>query len=119
MYRILTFFVSGLVSFLLIGTGVAQQLRTSSPEAKPEIGVRPETAALHQMQGTVKDIDLVAQTLRIKNRRGEQDFSITPKTQFKKGRAHLKLAELKPGSEVMVKYREQDGKKQASIVRLR
>jgi len=118
MHRILTFFVTGLVGLLLIGTAVAQQLAAGSLEPKPAIAARPKAVGLHQMTGTVKGVDLVAQTFNIKNRRGEENFSITPGTQLKKGRVHLKLAELRPGTEVTVKYRDQEGKKQASIIKV-
>ena len=119
MYRILTFLMSGLVGFLLVGTVMAQQLAAGSLEVKPGIATRPQAAAVHQMTGTVKSIDLVDQILSVKNKRGEQNFSITPETRVKKGRVHLKLAELKPGSEVTVKYWLHDGKKQAGSVKLK
>jgi hypothetical protein len=119
MYRILAFFASGIVSFLLVGTVVAQQIASSSLETKPVMGERVKAAVVRQMNGTVKGIDLAAQTVSIKNRKGEQSFLITPETQVKKGRARLKLAELKPESRVTVTYWDRDGKKQASIIKLR
>lgn len=119
MYRVLAFFASGLVSFLLVGTVVAQQLASSSLETKPIIGERVKAAAVRHMSGTVKGVDLVAQTLSIKNRKGEQSFLITPETQVKKGRSHLKLAELRPESRVTVTYSDREGKKQASLIKVK
>ena len=118
MYRVLAFFAAGLVSFLLVGTVVAQPLTSSSSEPKPVIGERVKSVSTHQMSGTVQGIDLVAQTVSIKNRKGEQSFLITPETQVKKGRAHLKLAELKPASRVTVTYWDREGKKQASVIKV-
>lgn len=119
MYRVFAFFASGLVSFFLVGTVVAQQLASSSLEVKPVIGERLKADAVRHMNGTVKGIDLVAQTVSIKNRKGEQSFLITPETQLKKGRARLKLAELKPESRVTVTYSDREGKKQASVIKVK
>ena len=119
MFRIMAFFASGLVSFLLVGTVVAQQLSTSSMESKPVLGGRLNASAVRHMSGTVKEIDLRAQTISIKNRRGEQSFSITPETQLKRGRTHLKLTALQPESNVTVTYWDREGKKQASIIKLK
>ena len=88
-------------------------------ESKPVVSGRVNVSAVRQMSGTVKEIDLKAQTLSIKNRRGEQSFSITPETQLKKGRTHLKLAALQPESKVTVSYWDREGKKQASIIKLK
>ncbi|MBI3611117.1 MAG: hypothetical protein HY204_10520 [Nitrospirae bacterium] len=119
MYRILAFFASGLFSFLLVGPVAAQQLTSSSLEVKPVIDGRLKTAAVHQISGTVKAVDLTAHTLSIKNRRGEQSFVITPETQLKRGREHLRLDGLKVESEVTVTYWDRDGKKQARLIRLK
>ncbi len=119
MYRIMAFFASGLVSFLLVGTVVAQQLSSASMETKPIVGGRLNTTVVRQISGTVKEIDLTAQTFSIKNRRGEQSFSITPETLLKRGRTNLKLAALQPESKVTVTYLDREGKKQASIIKLK
>ncbi|MBI3995922.1 MAG: hypothetical protein HY349_08105 [Nitrospirae bacterium] len=119
MYRVLAFFASGLVSFLLVGTVVAQQIASSSLETQPVAGERVKAAAVRHMSGTVKGIDLVAQTLSVKNRKGEQNFVITPETQVKKGRAKLKLADLKSDSKVTVTYWDREGTKQASVVKVK
>ena len=119
MYRVFAFFASGLVSFLLVGTVVAQQLASGSLEVKPVIDGRLKTVAVRQISGTVKEIDLAAKTFSIKNRRGEQNFMITPETQVKRGRAHLNLAALQSESEVTVTYWDREGKKQASIIKLK
>jgi len=119
MYRAFVFFASGLVSFLLVGTVVAQQLTSSSLEVKPVIGERLKAEAVRHMSGTVKGIDLVAQTVSIKNRKGEQSFVITPETQLKRGRQNLKLDGLRPESKVTVSYLERDGKKLANIIKVK
>jgi len=119
MFRIMTFFASGLVSFLLVGTVVAQQLASSSLQVKPVTAERLKAADLRQTSGTVKEIDVAAQPFTINNRRGEQSFSMTSETQLKRGRAHLKLTSLQPESEVTVTYRDHEGKKQARIIKLK
>ena len=120
MSRIIAFFVSGLVSFFIVGTVVAEKLAATSLESKPAIAVRTEKPKVYQMSGTIKGVDLVGQTIQVKNRRGEKSFSITPETQFKKGRTRLnmKLGELAPGSKIIVKYWDRDGERQASIIKL-
>ena len=121
MFRIMMFFVSGLLSFCLVGTVVAQQLAGTALEIKPVLSSKPDMPTVHQMSGTVQEVDLVSNTIRIKNRRGEKSFSVTPETQFKKGRAHLKgkLTEFKAGTKVVVKYWERDGVRQASLIKLK
>jgi len=118
MYRIAAFLGSGLVGFLLVSTVVAQQLASASLEVKPVVDERLKMAHVYHMKGTVKGIDLTNHTLTIKNRRGEQNFMITPETQLKKGREHLRLDGLQPESNVTVSYWDRDGKKQAGVIQL-
>ena len=119
MIRVMTFVMAGLMGFMMIGSVEAKQTPLAWLEAKSEVGARPDLPSRHQMTGTVKVIDLVGKTLRVKNRRGEKEFMITSDTQFKKGRTHLDLADLKPGIRVVVKYWELDGEKKAGIVKLK
>jgi hypothetical protein len=118
MYRIAAFLGSGLVSFLLVSTVVAQQLASTSLEVKPTTEGRMKMAAVRHLTGTVKDVDLTAHTFTIKNRRGEQNFVITPETQLKKGRERLRLDGLQPESKVTVSYWDRNGKKEAGVIKL-
>ncbi|MBI3597456.1 MAG: hypothetical protein HY203_09915 [Nitrospirae bacterium] len=118
MYRTLAFFGSGLVSFLLVGTVVAQQLASSSLEVRPVVDGQMKMAAVRHITGTVKDVDLTAHTFSIKNRRGEQNFVITPETQLKRGRERLRLDGLQPDSKVTVSYWDRNGKKEAGVIKL-
>jgi hypothetical protein len=118
MYRILAFLSSGLFSFLLVSTVVAQQLASTSLEVKPAADGRLKMAAVRHLTGTVKDVDLAAHTFTIKNRRGEQNFVITPETQLKRGRERLRLDGLQPESKVTVSYWDRNGKKEAGVIRL-
>lgn len=119
MIRVMMFVMAGIVSFMMVGSVEAKQTPANWLEAKAEVGARPELPSRHQMTGTVKAIDLVDKTFRVKNRRGEKEFLITSETQFKKGRTQLKLAELKPGTRVLVKYWELDGERKAGIIKLK
>ncbi|MBI3811565.1 MAG: hypothetical protein HY283_05100 [Nitrospirae bacterium] len=119
MYRAFVFFASGLVSFLLVGTVVAQQLASGSLEVRPVIDGRLKTASLHHMTGTVKEVDLVGHTMSLKSRHGDQSFVITPDTQLKRGRQHLRLDGLRLESEVTVSYLERDGKRLANIIKVK
>lgn len=119
MYRIFAFLASGLISFLLVGTVVAQQLASSSINVKPAISERTMPAAVRHMSGTIKEIDLAAHTLSLKSRRGEQSFMINSETQVKRGRTHLRLDGLRSDSQATVTYLELDGKKQARIIKLK
>jgi hypothetical protein len=118
MFRIAAFFASGIVSFLLVSTVVAQQLASTSLEVKPAADGRLKMAAVRHLTGTVKDVDLTNHTFTIKNRRGEQSFVISPETQLKKGREHLRLDGLQPESEVTVSYWDRNGKKEAGVIQL-
>ncbi|HTN42933.1 MAG TPA: hypothetical protein VMN77_03960 [Nitrospiria bacterium] len=118
MFRIAAFLASGFVSFLLVSTVVAQQLASTSLEVKPAADGRLKMAAVRHLSGTVKDVDLTAHTLTIKNRRGEQSFVISPETQLKKGRERLRLDGLQRESKVTVSYWDRDGKKEAGVIQL-
>jgi hypothetical protein len=78
-----------------------------------------KTVGLHHMTGTVKAVDLVGHTLSIKGRRGEESFVITPDTQLKRGRQHLRMDGLRPESDVTVSYLERDGKRLADIIKVK
>jgi len=118
MYRILVFLGSGLVSFLLVSTVVAQQLASTSLEVRPVADGQMKMAVVRHLTGTVKDVDLAAHTFTIKNRRGEQSFVISPETQLKKGRERLRLDGLQPETKVTVSYWDRNGKKEASVIKL-
>jgi hypothetical protein len=118
MFRIAAFLASGFISFVLVGTVVAQQLASTSLEVTPVAEPQLKMATAHHFSGTVKAVDLTAHTISIKGRRGEQSFVISPGTQLKQGRKRLRLDGLRPESKVTVTYRDRDGKKEAGIIRL-
>jgi hypothetical protein len=118
MYRILAFLGSGLFSFLLVSTVVAQQLASTSLDVRPVADEQMKMAAVRHLTGTVKNVDLAAHTFTIKNRRGEQSFVISPETQLKKGRERLRLDGLQPESKVTVSYWDRNGKKEAGVIKL-
>jgi len=119
MYRAFVFFASGLVSFLLVGTVVAQQLTGGSVQVRPVADGRMKAAALHHVSGTVSGVDLVGHTMSVKSRRGDQSFVITPETKLKRGRQNLRMDGLRPESEVTVSYQERDGKWLAHIIKVK
>ena len=114
-----TWIVTGFLVLFMGGTGMAQTLAVPSAGSAPEAVVGKKIGRAHQMNGIVKGVDLAGKTLSIRNHRTEQTFVISPETKLKKGRSVLKLADLQPGTEVLVKYREFDGKKQAGIIKIK
>ncbi len=83
------------------------------------IRVKAETGKVRQMTGVVKGVDLAAGSLDLENRRGKKSFKIVGETQFKKGREELSLEDLRPGTQVVVKYRDLGDIKQARIIKLK
>jgi translation elongation factor EF-G len=88
-----------------------RKAKTSTVEAMKNL-------KLQQSTGVISSVDLERQSLIVKNRRGEQAFSVASETQVKKGREKFKPTELKPGMKVTVRYWEQEGRKIARIIKL-
>lgn len=80
--------------------------------------VKAEAGKTRQMTGVVKGLDLAAGSLDLKNRKGEKSFKIVEETQVKKGREELNLDDLRPGTRVVVKYRDLGEIKQARIIKI-
>ncbi len=119
MIRMTAFLISGLVTFILVGSVVANQLADSSIAIRPEIESKSQIASSRQMVGRISAINHLEKTFRVKNQRAERQFSITPDTEIRKGRSRSVWNDLKPGSNVAVKYAVNDGLNQAHIVRLK
>jgi len=104
---------------LAIATPIlAEPIPAASQEAKASTLETLQGLELRQHTGVISSVNLDEQRLVIKNRRGEQTFSIVTETQVKKGREKVKLAVLESGMKVTVRYWEQEGRKIARIVKL-
>jgi uncharacterized protein YxeA len=109
MKKVIVLIVS--VLFVLSVAGfcfAADQMAT--PEATPMKAEKKAPTKVHQVTGEVVAVDAAAKTLTVKAKKGEVALSVEDK-------AAAKLADVKVGDKVAVKYKEMDGKKVAiSIV---
>jgi hypothetical protein len=76
----------------------------------------PQDVTTRQFNGKVVRLDLETQKLVVKNRKGESGFVLTSKTAYKKGRNAVQPAALKLGTQVLVRYHEQDDRRIAGQV---
>lgn len=113
------FLIVGVMILGLTGSVSARETLPLQPVSPDWVRVKAEAAEVRQMTGTVKVIDLVEGTLELKNRRTEKSFSISGDTQFKQGRNRLELKDLKPGTRVIVKYKDLGEINEARIISLK
>jgi Cu/Ag efflux protein CusF len=109
-----------LVTMLLASMAPSQALATShqaaGQEKKAEKAGKAAAPATGRHVGSVKAVDPAAGTLTVTEKAGDAEVSVSDKTAIKKGKASVKLADLKAGDEVTVVYVKQDGKDVARSV---
>jgi Domain of unknown function (DUF5666) len=117
MKQIIMMFVMAAALMMVSGPALAKGSAVASKEKTPAVKAL-EGLKLRQHSGVISAFDPGKGSLVIKNRKGEQNFSVTADTQIKKGRIRLTHNDLKTGMSVTVRYWEQDGRQVARIVKL-
>lgn len=103
----------------------ASATTASTPAATP-VATAPATAAtathatakLHSFSGTVVSTDAIANTIVVKNTKGEETFSLAATGKISSGKKEIKLADVAKDQKVVVKYTEEGATKTASSVKI-
>jgi hypothetical protein len=91
----------------------------AAAEAKAAPAAAPAKAAKAKtMTGSVVSSDAIANTLVVKNAKGEETFSIAPTAKITLGKKEVKIADVAKDEKVTVKYTEENGAKTASSVKV-
>jgi hypothetical protein len=77
-----------------------------------------KAAKVRSMSGTVVSSDAIANTLVVKNAKGEETFSVSPAAKITLGKKEVKIADVSKDEKVTVKYTEENGAKTASAVKV-
>ena len=94
----------------------------SSPAAAPAAEAKAAPAAkpakAKTFSGSVVSSDAIANTLVVKNTKGEETFSLAPTTKISQGKKDVTIADVAKDQKVTVKYTEENGAKTASSVKV-
>jgi alkyl hydroperoxide reductase subunit AhpF len=82
-------------------------------KAAPAVAAKAKT-----FSGTVVSTDAIANTIVVKNTKGEETFSIAATGKISSGKKEVKLADIAKDQKVTVKYTEEAGAKTASAVKV-
>ncbi|HAM51686.1 MAG TPA: hypothetical protein DCP92_13760 [Nitrospiraceae bacterium] len=105
MKKVIVLIVS--VLFVLTVAGLSFAADTTAPAAPAEQAApAKKIAKVHQITGEVSAVDATAKTLTVKSKKAEEALTADDKVA-------AKLADVKVGDKVMVKFKEMDGKKVA------
>ena len=85
-------------------------------EAKAAPAAKPAKAKT--FSGSVVSSDAIANTLVVKNTKGEETFSLAPTAKISQGKKEVKIADVAKDQKVTVKYTEENGAKTASSVKV-
>jgi hypothetical protein len=77
-----------------------------------------KTAKAKSFSGSVVSTDAIANTIVVKNTKGEETFSIAPTGKISEGKKDVKLGDVTKDQKVIVKYTEDAGVKTASSVKV-
>jgi hypothetical protein len=104
------------LALALTGSAFAQAAAPAAP-AKASAPVKPAAktgttvpARSREFTGLVAAVDVVGNNITVAKATAEETFSVTPDTKIKL-RKEYKLGEVPKGSKVLVKYKEDAGKK--------
>jgi Cu/Ag efflux protein CusF len=114
MKKMIAIVVSLLFVLSVAGLSFAAEQKAAAPaetkkEAVPAKAEEKAPAKIKHMRGEVVAVDAKAKTLTVKGKKGEMAFSVDEK-------AAAKLADVKTGDKVAVKYKEMNGKNIATSV---
>ncbi len=88
--------------------------------AAPAVATAPaaKVAKSKTFSGTVVSTDAIANTIVVKNTKGEETFSIAPTGKISQGKTEVKLGDITKDQTVKVTYTEDAGTKTASAVKI-
>jgi ribosomal protein S1 len=114
MKKVIAIVVSLLFVLSVAGLSFAAEQKAVAPaetkkEAAPATAEKKAPAKVMQVTGEVVAVDAKAKTLTVKGKKGDVALSVEEK-------AAAKLADIKVGDKVTVKYKETDGKNVATSV---
>ncbi len=111
MKKVIAIVVSVLFILSVAGLSFAAEQKAAAPadKAAPAKAEEKAPAKIKHMTGEVVAVDAKAKTLTVKGKKGDMAFSVDEK-------AVAKLADVKTGDKVTVKYKEMDGKNIATSV---
>jgi hypothetical protein len=110
---------------LNVGAFAVEAPAAAGSTAPSAAAVHPAGAAsatkaskVRSMNGTVVSSDAIANTLVVKNAKGEETFSVAPAAKITLGKKEIKIADITKDEKVIVKYTEENGAKTASSVKV-
>jgi len=106
MKKVIVLIVSVLFVLSVVGFCFAAGDTTAAPAETKEAPAKKAPAKVHQVTGEVVAVDATAKTLTVKGKKEEVALSADDKVA-------AKLADIKVGDKVTVKYMEMEGKKVA------
>ena len=86
--------------------------------AAPAKAAPAAKAKTMSISGTVVSTDAIANTIVVKDKKGEETISIAPTSKIMQGKKELKLADVSKDQKVTVKYTEENGAKTASSIKV-
>jgi len=91
-----------------------------APAASAPAKAAPKAAAAKTMSvsGVVVSTDAIANTLVVKDKKGESTISVAPTSKIMQGKKELKLADIAKDQKVTVKYTEENGAKTAASIKV-
>ncbi|MBI4653977.1 MAG: hypothetical protein HY752_03165 [Nitrospirae bacterium] len=122
MNKVIAIIVSLLFVFSVAGLSFAvEQKAAPAPAEKKEAAPakaeeKKAPAKVQQVTGEVTAVDVKANTLAVKGKKGDVMFSVDDKTTVTVGKEKKTLADVKVGAKVTVKYVEMDGKNVAKSI---
>jgi Cu/Ag efflux protein CusF len=125
MKRIEWMVMGTMVSLMMVGLDVA----TAAPNAVggPAVSMSEESemtpdveqsARSRQATGTIVAVDHQAKTVTVKLRTGEQTFALSPRVRVKLGNLKATLADVQPGKNVFIRYRDVEGEATATTIKV-
>jgi Cu/Ag efflux protein CusF len=77
-----------------------------------------QSARSRQATGTVVAVDHQGKTVTVKLRSGEQTFALSPRVRVKLGNLKATLADVQPGKNVFIRYRDVEGEATATTIKV-
>jgi hypothetical protein len=98
----------------------AGEIVTTNPVAKsaPIKLKKSGKVKVQRHTGVLQAVNLDDRSLTVKNRRGEESFTILPETKVTRGRERLLQGDLREGMKVTIGYEVENGEKIARSVRV-
>ena len=114
MKKAIAIMLSVSLIFALTVVSFAAEKQGAAPAGKEAIAVKKATTK--QVTGEVAAVDVQANKLTVKGKKGDVTISVDDKTKITAGKEKKALADIKAGNKVTVKYAEADGKNTAKSI---